>query len=81
MYFREIYGYGLFIKDMPFSWWFYAICGSWTANWVDALDVTQPCSSPRAKEFVFCSRVVYGVLPTQEVSLCGSITNFAMDTL
>lgn len=82
MYFREIHGYGLFIKDVPFSWWFYATgCASGGTNWIDATAASQSCWSSRAKEYVFCSRVVYGPLPNQEISLCGSITNFAADTL
>jgi hypothetical protein len=81
-YFREIYGYGLFMKDLAFSWWYQIIgCTRWDRAWEDPYTHIQSCWSSSPKEYVFCSRVVYGSLPTQEVSLCGSISNFASDNL
>lgn len=79
-YFREIYGYGTFVKDVPYPWW-PTSCGSGGATWLDDTSTVQSCWSSRAKEYSFCSRVVYGPSSREEVSLCGSITNFAADTL
>ncbi|MCX6822870.1 MAG: hypothetical protein NTX91_02640 [candidate division SR1 bacterium] len=67
-YFREIRGYGLFIKDVPLTGGKYMSCTSG----VDYLN----CGSSSAKEFRFCSKVVYMGYGTGEVELCGLITNF-----
>ena len=75
-FFREIYGYWLFLKDQNVQGWQYVFCGSGGTIRPD----TSTCWSSQAKEFEFCSRVVYGGLAGQEVSLCGSITNFAANS-
>lgn len=68
-YFREIRGYGLFAKDVALTGWQYMSCSSW-------LDYFT-CGSPSAKEFRFCSKVMYVWYGTWEVELCGLLTNFA----
>jgi len=65
-YFREIQWLGLYLKDVVATWWQILSCTWWT-------DV---CASSRAKEFRFCSKVVYIGESTGEVKLCGVMTNF-----
>lgn len=67
-YFREIRWYWLFAKDMNVTGWQYMNCTSG----VDYMN----CGSPSAKEFRFCSKVVYMWYGTGEVELCGLVTNF-----
>ncbi len=66
-YFREIDWLWLYLKDVPITWWTEIPC-TW---WID-----PQCGNSRAKEFRFCSRVVYIGESTGEVKLCGVITNF-----
>ncbi len=66
-YFRQIEWRWLYFKDSLTTWWTAAICTSWAS---------YPCADASAKEFRFCSRVVYVGDGTGEVSLCGLITNF-----
>jgi type II secretory pathway pseudopilin PulG len=67
-YFREIRWYGLFSKDTTITGWQYINCTSG----VDYL----VCWSSSAKEFRFCSKVIYLWYGTGEVELCGLMTNF-----
>lgn len=66
-YFREIEWLWLYLKDSSTSWWDLISCTWWTASW---------CWTSSAKEFRFCSKVVYIGDSTGEVKLCGVITNF-----
>jgi hypothetical protein len=66
-YFREIQWRWLYFKDVNATWWMLTTCVDWTA---------PGCWTNRAKEFRFCSRVVYIGQSTGEVKLCGVITNF-----
>lgn len=68
-YFREIQGLWLYLKDEATTWWTAIFCTWWL--WPDS-----NCGNTRAKEFRFCSRVVYIGDGTWEVKLCGVITNF-----
>ncbi len=67
-YFREVKWYGVFLKDVATTWGQFIVCPNGT-------DV-QTCGSERAKEFRFCSKVVYVGYGTGQVELCGVITNF-----
>jgi len=67
-YFREIEGYGLWEKDLPVTWGQYISCTS-------GMDI-HVCGAPLAKEYRFCSKVVYVGYGTGEVDLCGVVTNF-----
>lgn len=67
-YFREIRWYGLFAKDTAITWWQYMTCTSGQNYFT--------CGSATAKEFRFCSKVVYVWFGTWEVELCGLLTNF-----
>lgn len=66
-YFREIEWIWLYLKDSVNSWWDLISCPWWT---------TPDCWTASAKEFRFCSRVVYIGDSTGEVKFCGVITNF-----
>jgi type II secretory pathway pseudopilin PulG len=66
-YFREILWYGVYRKDVAVTWWTELVCAWWTS--VD-------CGTSIAKEFRFCSRVVYMGESVGEVKLCGVLTNF-----
>lgn len=66
-YFREIEWLWLYLKDVSTTWWDLITCTWWTA---------PDCWTSRAKEFRFCSRVVYIGESTGEVKICGVITNF-----
>ncbi len=66
-YFREIEWLWLYLKDVSTTWWNLITCTWWTA---------PDCWTNRAKEFRFCSRVVYIGDSTGEVKICGVITNF-----
>lgn len=66
-YFREIQWLWLYLKDVPNTWWQEIPC-----SWAFGPD----CWNTRAKEFRFCSRVVYIGDSTGEVKLCWVITNF-----
>jgi hypothetical protein len=68
MYFREIKWYWLFSKDTNITWWQSMTC-------LSGLDYTT-CGSYAAKEFRFCSKVIYVGYGTGEVELCGLLTNF-----
>lgn len=68
-YFRQIEWRWLYLKDMPATWWNEIIC-----TWSLGPDVN--CNNTRAKEFRFCSKVVYMGIDIGEVELCGVITNF-----
>lgn len=65
-YFRQIEWLWLYLKDVAISWWSGIVCTWWTTL----------CASSNAKEFRFCSKVVYVGDSTGEVKLCGVITNF-----
>lgn len=67
-YFREIRGYGLFAKDVTQTGGQEILCDSGMDLFI--------CGSPSAKEFRFCSKVIYVWYGTWEVELCGAITNF-----
>jgi len=67
-YFREIKWYWLFAKDTSITGWQYMNCTS-GVNYLT-------CGSSSAKEFRFCSKVVYMWYGTGEVELCGLMTNF-----
>lgn len=67
-YFREIEGLGLYLKDVPTTWWDLIVC-TWSQSSLD-------CWNARAKEFRFCSKVAYIGDGTWEVKLCGVLTNF-----
>ncbi len=67
-YFREIRWYWLFSKDTYITWWQYMNC-------LSGLDYFT-CGSYAAKEFRFCSKVMYVGYGTWEVELCGLLTNF-----
>ena len=66
-YFREIQWYGLWAKDSSVTWWTYLPC----TNGEDT-----DCGTTSAKEFRFCSRVMYMWYGTGSVELCGVLTNF-----
>lgn len=66
-YFREIQWLGLYLKDSLVPWWTGIVCTWWTS---------PDCWTSSAKEFRFCSRVVYMGESTSEVKLCGVLTNF-----
>jgi len=66
-YFREIEGLWLYLKDEAVTWWMSIVCTWWMSPW---------CGDARAKEFRFCSRVVYVGDGIWEVKLCGVLTNF-----
>lgn len=66
-YFREIEWLWLYLKDVPISWWTEIACTWW---------LSPGCWTGSAKEFRFCSRVVYIGDSTGEVKLCGVMTNF-----
>ncbi|MFA7717496.1 MAG: prepilin-type N-terminal cleavage/methylation domain-containing protein [Candidatus Absconditabacterales bacterium] len=65
-YFREIHGYGLYQKDVPVTGGLLISCPNGQGS----------CGFPTAKEYRFCSRVVYVGYGTGEVELCGLLTNF-----
>lgn len=66
-YFREIQWLWLYLKDVNVSWWSGIVCTWW---------MSSDCWNNRAKEFRFCSRVVYIGDGTGEVKLCWVMTNF-----
>ena len=66
-YFRQIAWRWLYFKDIPITGWTLISCTSWA---------TSQCSDTRAKEFRFCSKVVYVWDSTGEVQFCGVMTNF-----
>lgn len=68
-YFREISAQGLFAKDVQLTGGQYLSCSS-------GQDMVN-CWSSAAKEFRFCSKVIYVWFGTWEVQLCGVMTNFA----
>lgn len=68
-YFREIEGIWLYLKDEQITWWIAIYC-TWSL-WPDSR-----CWGARAKEFRFCSKVLYVWDGTWEVKLCGVLTNF-----
>lgn len=70
-YYREIVWLWLYLKDVPASTWNDIVCSWWTVFWWN-----PDCGTSSAKEFRFCSRVVYIGDGTGEVQLCGVITNF-----
>ncbi len=67
IYFREIQWLGLYLKDESITWWLALWCTWW---------MSPGCWTNRAKEFRFCSRVVYIGDTTGEVKLCWVLTNF-----
>jgi len=69
-YFREIRWYWLFDKTV-------AISGGQYLPGCTSGATYQVCGATTAKEFRFCSRVVYVWFGTWEVQLCGLLTNFA----
>lgn len=71
-YFREIEWLWLYLKDVSLAWWSWIVCTWWTTDY----ETDTSCSNNTAKEFRFCSRVVYIGDGTGEVKLCGVITNF-----
>lgn len=68
-YFREIEWLWLYLKDVDVLWWSGILC-TWS-SWPDT-----NCKNSRAKEFRFCSKVMYVWEGTWEVELCGVLTNF-----
>lgn len=68
-YFRIIEWLWLYLKDIDVLWWSGILC-TWS-SWPDV-----NCGNGRAKEFRFCSKVVYVWDGTWEVKLCGVLTNF-----
>ena len=66
-YFREIEWLWLYLKDESMTWWIALLCTWW---------LSPGCGDFKAKEFRFCSRVVYVGDGTWEVKLCGVVTNF-----
>jgi len=66
-YFREIEWLWLYLKDTATTWWDVILCTWW---------LSSGCWTSSAKEFRFCSRVVYIGDGTGEVKLCGVMTNF-----
>jgi len=68
-YFRQITWRWLYLKDTPFTWW-----SAITCTW--SLGPDANCNNNNAKEFRFCSKVVYIGKDIGEVELCGVITNF-----
>lgn len=66
-YFRQIQWIWLYLKDVPVTWWTVLLCTWWMMN---------DCSTSRAKEFRFCSKVAYIGNGTGEVQLCWVMTNF-----
>jgi len=66
-YFREILGLWLYQKDISVTWGQNLLCTWW---------LSVGCGDERAKEFRFCSRVVYVGDGTGEVKLCWVLTNF-----
>jgi prepilin-type N-terminal cleavage/methylation domain-containing protein len=68
-YFRQITWRWLYLKDTPFTWWSEITC-----TWSLGPDLN--CNDNNAKEFRFCSKVVYIGKDIGEVELCGVITNF-----
>jgi len=66
-YFREIQWLWLYLKDVNITWWQLKTCTWW---------MSFDCWNNRAKEFRFCSRVVYIGDGTGEVKLCWVMTNF-----
>jgi len=71
-YFREIEWRWLYLKDVSVAWWSWIVCTSWTTDY----ETNTSCWNNAAKEFRFCSKVVYIGESTGEVQLCGVITNF-----
>jgi hypothetical protein len=70
-YFRQIQWRWLYVKDVSVAWWSWIVCTWWFTH------LGNPdCWNSRAKEFRFCSKVVYMWDSTGEVELCGVITNF-----
>lgn len=67
IYFRQIQWYGLYLKDVAQTWWSLLVCSGW---------LSSECSTSRAKEFRFCSTVIYIGYTTGEIQLCGVLTNF-----
>lgn len=66
-YFREIEWLWLYLKDVATTWWTMIHC-TWS--------MVPGCWTSSAKEFRFCSKVVYIGESTGEVKLCWVITNF-----
>lgn len=70
-YYREIEWLWLYLKNVSTNTWNELVCTWWNLPWGD-----PACWTRVAKEFRFCSRVVYIGDGTGEVKLCGVITNF-----
>ncbi len=70
-YFREIQWLWLYLKNVSTSTWGEIVCTWWMLPWWN-----PDCGTNVAKEFRFCSRVVYIGDGTGEVKLCGVLTNF-----
>jgi type II secretory pathway pseudopilin PulG len=66
-YFRQIEWRWLYLKNVPITWWTEISC-----TW----GMSSGCWTSRAKEFRFCSKVMYVGDSTGEVEFCGVITNF-----
>lgn len=70
-YYREIEWLWLYLKNVSSYTWNEIVCTWWNIPWWN-----PGCWTRVAKEFRFCSRVVYIGDGTGEVKLCGVITNF-----
>jgi len=73
-YFRQIHWEGLYYKDSNTTGWDYLNCKNW--NDFPSFDTSMNCWWSEAKEYRFCSQVVYIWQWKWKVEICWLITNF-----